>query len=67
MRSMYVRTGDRYLVHRCLSGEKEAFGLLVEKYKEGVYALAYAKLHHVQDAQCNSRSLRTSVPEASDS
>ena len=46
-----VRTEDGYIVHKCLNGEKEAFGLLVDKYKEGVYALAYSKLSDFQDAQ----------------
>jgi RNA polymerase sigma-70 factor (ECF subfamily) len=46
-----VRTEDGYIIYKCLNGEKEAFGLLVDKYKQGVYALAYSKLLNFHDAQ----------------
>jgi len=39
-----MRTDDGYIIHKCLNGEPEAFGLLVEKYK-GIYAFVLAKLH----------------------
>lgn len=46
-----MRTEDGSVIHRCLSGEPEAFGLLVDKYREGIYAFAYAKLRNFHDAQ----------------
>ena len=36
---------------KCLDGDAAAFGLLVDKYKGSVYALAYAKLGDFHDAQ----------------
>ena len=51
-----VRTEDGYIVSKCLNGESEALGLLVDKYKESIYAFVYAKLRdrgsrNFQDAQ----------------
>jgi len=46
-----VRTEDGYIINKCLNGEATAFGLLVDKYKEGVYALAYSKLRNFHDAE----------------
>jgi len=46
-----VRTEDGYLVNRCLNGEPEAFGFLVDRYKESVYSFAYAKLGNFHDAE----------------
>ncbi len=50
-RSDEVRTADGYIVSRCLNGDSAAFGLLVDKYRAGVYALAYSKLHNFHDAE----------------
>ena len=46
-----MRTEDGYVISKCLSGDKAAFGLLVDKYKESIYALAYAKLGNFHDAE----------------
>jgi len=46
-----VRTEDGCIIYRCLNGEPEAFGLLVDKYKAGIYAFVYNKLLNFQDAQ----------------
>ena len=46
-----MRTEDGDIIHKCLSGDTAAFGLLVDKYKASVYALAYAKLGNFHDAQ----------------
>ena len=46
-----MRTEDGCIIHECLNGEPEAFGVLVDKYKSGIYAYAYAKLGDFQDAQ----------------
>jgi RNA polymerase sigma factor (sigma-70 family) len=46
-----MRTEDGYIINKCLNGEKEAFGFLVDKYKASVYALAYSKLHNFHDAE----------------
>ncbi len=46
-----MRTEDGYIVHRCLKGEPEAFGLLIDRYKEAIYAFAYVKLRNFHDAE----------------
>ncbi len=46
-----MRTEDGYIINQCLNGSPEAFGLLVDKYKESVYALAYSKLRNFHDAE----------------
>jgi len=46
-----LRSEDGCIVRRCLNGEKVAFGLLVDKYRESVYALAYSKVRNFHDAQ----------------
>jgi RNA polymerase sigma factor (sigma-70 family) len=46
-----VRTEDGYIIYRCLNGDSTAFGFLVDKYKEGVYAFAYERLHNFHDAE----------------
>ncbi len=46
---MYTEDGS--IVHQCLSGNTEAFALLVEKYKARVFALVYAKVGGFEDAE----------------
>ena len=46
-----MRTEDGHIIHKCLSGDAAAFGLLVDKYRASVYALAYAKLGNFHDAE----------------
>ena len=46
-----MRTEDGHIIQKCLDGDAAAFGLLVDKYKGSVYALAYAKLDDFHDAQ----------------
>jgi RNA polymerase sigma-70 factor (ECF subfamily) len=46
-----VRTEDGDLIHQCLNGDSAAFGFLVNKYKEPIYASAYAKVSNFADAQ----------------
>ena len=46
-----MRTEDGYIVYRCLNGESQAFGSLVDKYRDRVYALAYSRLRNFHDAQ----------------
>ncbi|MFC1717170.1 RNA polymerase sigma factor [Candidatus Poribacteria bacterium] len=64
-----MKTADGYIVKKCINGDSAAFGLLVDRYKEGVYALAYSKLRNFHDAEdvaqevfikayCSLRSLR---------
>jgi len=50
-RSKTMRTEDGYIIHKCLNGEQAAFGLLVDKYKASVYALAHSKLRNFHDAE----------------
>ena len=46
-----MRTEDGSIIQECLNGEPEAFGVLVDKYKAGIYAFACAKLGDFRDAQ----------------
>jgi RNA polymerase sigma-70 factor (ECF subfamily) len=46
-----MHTGDGRIVHQCLSGNTEAFALLVDKYKARIFALVYAKVGQFQDAE----------------
>ena len=46
-----MRTEDGYIIQQCLDGDAVAFGLLVEKYKKGIYALAYSRIGDFHDAQ----------------
>ncbi|MBM3237095.1 sigma-70 family RNA polymerase sigma factor [Candidatus Poribacteria bacterium] len=46
-----MRTEDGYIIHKCLNGDSAAFGLLVDKYRESIYALAYSKLRNFHDAE----------------
>ena len=46
-----MRTEDGYIVQKCLDGDSAAFGLLVDRYKKSIYALAYSKVHNFHDAQ----------------
>jgi len=50
-RSSKVRTEDGYVIHKCLNGDPAAFGLLVDKYRESIYGLAYSKLGNFHDAE----------------
>jgi RNA polymerase sigma-70 factor (ECF subfamily) len=45
------RVSDEELVRRVLSGDRDAFGALVERYKGMVYGVAYAHLRNFHDAQ----------------
>jgi RNA polymerase sigma factor (sigma-70 family) len=46
-----MRTEDGCIIQECLDGEPEAFGVLVDKYKAGIYAYACSKLCDFHDAQ----------------
>jgi len=46
-----MRTEDGHIIFKCLNGDTVAFGLLVDKYKESIYALAYSKLGNFHDAE----------------
>ena len=46
-----MRTKDGDIIRRCLNGEPEAFGFLVDKYRSSIYAFAYTKLGNFQDAE----------------
>jgi RNA polymerase sigma factor (sigma-70 family) len=46
-----MRTEDGYIIRKCLEGESAAFGLLVDKYKSSIFALAYLKLQNFHDAE----------------
>ena len=46
-----MRTEDGKIIQECLNGKPQAFGILVDKYREGVYAFSYTELRDFQDAQ----------------
>jgi RNA polymerase sigma factor (sigma-70 family) len=46
-----MRTDDGHIIYQCLNGDPEAFGILVDKYREGIYAYTYAKLQNWHDAE----------------
>ena len=46
-----VHSGDGQIVRRCLGGEPEAFGLLVDKYRSSIYAFVFAKVGNFHDAE----------------
>ena len=46
-----MRTEDGAIIDKCLNGDKAAFGLLVDKYKASIYALAYSRLRNFHDAE----------------
>ena len=46
-----MQTGDGQIISQCLNGNPAVFGMLVDKYREGIYAIAYSKLGNFHDAQ----------------
>ncbi|MFC1715543.1 RNA polymerase sigma factor [Candidatus Poribacteria bacterium] len=46
-----MRTEDGSIIYECLNGKPEGFGILVDKYKAGVYAFVCAQVRNFQDAQ----------------
>jgi len=46
-----MHSEDGFIIQKCLNGESEAFGLLVDKYKASIYAFVYAKLHNFHDSE----------------
>jgi len=46
-----LHTEDGCLIGKCLDGDPDAFGFLVDKYKSAVFALAYSNLGNFHDAQ----------------
>lgn len=45
------RSDDETLIHHCLAGDEDAFGFLVHKYKDLVYAYACQKVSNYTDAE----------------
>ena len=46
-----MRSDDEKLVSQTLAGDRDAFGVLVHKYQEMVYAYAFQKVRNAEDAQ----------------
>jgi len=46
-----MRTDDGHIIRECLNGDSASFGLLVDKYKAGIFALALSILHDFHDAE----------------
>jgi RNA polymerase sigma-70 factor (ECF subfamily) len=41
---------DAEIIARVRQGDREAYSLLVDRYRSAIYALAYHHLHHAEDA-----------------
>lgn len=48
---MMVKETDIHLVERVLAGQKDAFALLVDRYKDMVFTLAVSLLQHREEAE----------------
>ena len=46
-----MRSDDEKLVSQTLAGDRDAFGVLVHKYQDMVYAYAFQKVRNAEDAQ----------------
>jgi RNA polymerase sigma factor (sigma-70 family) len=46
-----MRSEDGSLISKCLEGDSLAFGLLVDKYKAGIFAIIYDRLGNFEDAE----------------
>ncbi len=46
-----MRTEDGIIIGECLNGDSASFGLLVDKYKASIFALAYSRLRNFHDAE----------------
>jgi RNA polymerase sigma-70 factor, ECF subfamily len=50
LREVVPATEDRELVERCQRGDLDAYGILVNRYRQRVYGLAYSMVRNEQDA-----------------
>ncbi|MEK7395792.1 MAG: RNA polymerase sigma factor, partial [Candidatus Poribacteria bacterium] len=46
-----MQTEDGQIISQCLNGDSAMFGMLVDKYRQGIYAIAYSKLGDFHDAE----------------
>jgi RNA polymerase sigma factor (sigma-70 family) len=46
-----MHTEDGNIIYECINGDSASFGLLVDKYKASIFALAYSRLNNFQDAE----------------
>jgi len=46
-----MHTEDGHIIYECINGDSASFGLLVDKYKASIFALAYSRLNNFQDAE----------------
>ncbi|MEK7399936.1 MAG: RNA polymerase sigma factor, partial [Candidatus Poribacteria bacterium] len=46
-----MRTEDGEIIYKCLNEDSTAFGLLVDKYKGSIFAIAFSKLRNFHDAE----------------
>ena len=46
-----MRTEDGSIIYECLNGKPEAFGILIDKYKAGIYAFVCAEVRNFHDAE----------------
>ena len=58
-----MKTEDGSIISKCLNGDHDTFGLLVDKYKDGVYALAYSRLRNSHNAEDVSQEVFIKVYE----
>ena len=50
-----MRSDDEKLVSQTLTGDRDAFGVLVHKYQEMVYAYAFQKVRNEEDARISRK------------
>lgn len=57
-----MRSDDEKLVSQTLSGDRDAFGVLVHKYQEMVYAYAFQKVRNEEGCtRCHARGFLAGV------
>lgn len=59
-----MRTEDGHIIQKCLSGEPEAFGFLMDRYKASVYAFVYAKVGNFHDAEDLTQEVVSTLTES---
>ena len=46
-----IRSEDESFIKRCLDGDTQVFGLLVDKYQKPIYNIIYRMCHNLEDAR----------------
>jgi len=51
IRGNEMRTEDGTIIQKCLNGETDAFGILVDKYKASIFAMVWHRVRNFHDAE----------------